>query len=165
MIQDAESILQAHYTYGGCGPLVSWPYSGTGASAAVLEFDSDLTNNNGYTIREPDSDKSCIIQTNHFRVRIEPMDDCPRYNLVNQRMEEIQASRGQEHLTTDGAWELLKETPIQGDGSLVLYSVVFEPNQRLMHVAFAQPGIHAPFRNVVTLDVVELLERNEANNQ
>jgi hypothetical protein len=34
---------------------------------------------------------------------------------------------------------------------------VFEPDEMLMHVAFAEPGIHATARRRVTLDVAQLL--------
>ncbi|MGB2988317.1 MAG: hypothetical protein WBE26_20800, partial [Phycisphaerae bacterium] len=58
-------------------------------------------------------------------------------------------------LTTKRAWNMLGGVSIEG--IITHHSVVFEPNKRLMHVAFAENGKHAPKCKAVTLDVAKLL--------
>ena len=46
---------------------------------------------------------------------------------------------------------------VAAQGGLTYHSVVFEPNERRMHVAFTEDGQNAPKCKKVTLDVRKLL--------
>lgn len=156
VLQNVMNILQSHHIATGCAPMIAWPYSGSGTASVVPEFDGKVDVSGGYTIRQPDDGKEYQIVANHFRKRIPPMQDCWRYNLLHNRLEEIAASGGQSRLTMDVAWELLRSTTIPE--SIAMHSVVFEPNKMLMHVAFTQNGQHAPLCTKVTLNVTELVQ-------
>jgi len=137
--------------------MISWPYAGNGSASAVPEFDGIISMTNGYSIREPQDGQGFLIAANHFRKRLEPMGDCWRYNLLEDRLTQILESGGAEHLTTETAWNLLAGTPIAE--TVVMHSVVFEPNKMLMHIAFTENGQHAPSCSKVTFDTAELLNR------
>ena len=64
-------------------------------------------------------------------------------------------SQGKRHVTMARAWKMLADLEVPD--TIMYHSVVFEPNRRLMHVAFAKPGVDAPRCKHVTLDVTRLL--------
>ncbi|MFC2089055.1 C45 family autoproteolytic acyltransferase/hydrolase [Calditrichota bacterium] len=155
VVQNIENILQSHYVATGCAPMISWPYTGDSTASVVPEFDGKVSITNGYSIRQPQEGQAFQIVANHFRERIPPMQDCWRYNLIENRLLQISASAGVEHVTTNVAWDLLANTPIAETVSM--HSVVFEPNKMLMHVAFSENGQHAPNCTKVTFDIGDLL--------
>jgi len=156
-VQNIETILQSHRITSGCAPMISWPYDGMGSASVVPEFDGWVSITNGYSIRTPNEGEAFQISANHFRKRLPPMDDCWRYNLLENRFLQISNSSGTQNLTTNSAWELLAGTPIAE--TVVMHSVVFEPNKMVMHTAFTEDGQHAPNCTKVTLDIAELLNR------
>jgi acyl-CoA:6-aminopenicillanic acid acyl transferase len=155
VVQNIENILQSHYVATGCAPMISWPYSSDSTASVVPEFDGKVSITNGYSIRQPQAGQSFQIVANHFRERILPMQDCWRYNLIENRLLQISASAGVEHVTINVAWDLLASTPIAE--TVAMHSVVFEPNKMLMHVAFSENGEHAPNCIKVTFDITSLL--------
>jgi hypothetical protein len=63
-------------------------------------------------------------------------------------------------LDVAGAWKLLQDVAQPGSAGfpiLTHHSVVFEPDRRLMHVAFSTGGKAAPLSRPIDLDVAELL--------
>jgi hypothetical protein len=153
VIQDVSAVLQDLYTNGGEANLLSWP-SGQGACSAVFEVDGDLTTGHGFTVRQAEPGLPYMIQTNQFYERLPP-EASSRYALIRDHFDGILAG-DQMPLTVEGAWEILGQVPVGGD-LIIQHAVVFEPDEMLMHVAFAEPGIHATARPRVTLDVAQLL--------
>ena len=153
--QNIENILQSHYVPTGCAPMISWPYTGDSTASVVPEFDGKISITNGYTIRHPQAGQDFQITANHFRLRVAPLQDCWRYNLLENRLLQISTSNGTEHLSIDLAWQLLASTTLAE--TVAIHSVVFEPNKMLMHVAFTENDQHAPNCTKVTFDINNLL--------
>jgi hypothetical protein len=153
VIQDVSAVLQERYTNGGEANLISWP-STQETRAAVFEVDGDLTVGHGFTVRESAPGQPYLIQTNQFYERLPP-EPSSRYDSIRDHLDGILAG---EHppLTVDKAWEILGQVPVGGD-LIIQHAVVFEPDKMLMHVAFAEPGMHATSGEKVTLDVAQLL--------
>lgn len=107
------------------------------------------------TIRNPRKVNSFIAFTNHYNKRADPI-SCRRYSTLIVRLALIAGTEGKEHLTVKRAWNTLEHVSVEG--VITHHSVVFEPNKRLMHVAFATDGKHAPQCKFVTLDVTKLLK-------
>jgi hypothetical protein len=122
--------------------------------AVVFEHDSDLAKGSGLTVREPDGSDAFLACTNHSRQRYEPRPGI-RYPKLNTGLERIAGSKEKYHLTVKRAWNMLKGVSIEG--ILTHHSTVFEPNKRLMHVALAEGGKHAPQCKKVTFDVAKLI--------
>ncbi|MFC1483660.1 C45 family autoproteolytic acyltransferase/hydrolase [Candidatus Neomarinimicrobiota bacterium] len=154
VIDDVSALLQELYTNGGEALLMSWP-SGHGDCSAVFEVDGDLTTGHGFTVRQPKTGSPFLIQTNQFYERLQPSHS-NRYALINARMTQILDGRSTP-LTFEKAWELLGEVP-QGGNLLIQHAVVFEPDNMLMHVGFAEPGTHATSGTRITVDVAALLD-------
>ncbi|MFC1898095.1 hypothetical protein ACFLYJ_00840 [Candidatus Cloacimonadota bacterium] len=157
VIQEVENILQNNYVATGCAPMISWPYNGSDYAAIVPEFDGKIGVTNGFTIRYPESGLEYIISANHFREREIPMGYCWRYNLIESEMQQIASSNGNEYLTVGKAWEILVQTPIPE--MRAMHSVVFETNNKLIHIAFTENGIQAPGCTNVTLNIEDILSR------
>jgi hypothetical protein len=69
---------------------------------------------------------------------------------------DIDISGGKKHLTRPGAWKLARSVPLP---DIVTYHrVIFEPNKRLMHVAFPADGSAS---RTITLNVSELLAKGK----
>jgi hypothetical protein len=134
--------------------MVTRPYTGDGPGAVVFEFDGDLSDGGGVTMRAPEGDNPFQICTNHFRKRSSPV-SCGRYAQLNGVLERIAASERKRHVTLKRAWKML--AGVSMDGGITHHSVVFEPNKHLMHVAFAKNGQHASRCEPVTLDVTKLV--------
>ncbi len=154
VIHDTETILRSRQTNYSQNMFVCFPSSEASIGSAVFEYDGAINVGNGVTCRIPDETQSFIICTNHFRERKEPM-DCSRYDTLQQRMEEIANSNGLVYLTVEKAWDMLSEVPI--DGMLLYHSVVFEPDKKIIHIAFTENGQHAVNCSKVTFDLTELI--------
>jgi hypothetical protein len=153
VVEDVSGVLQELYTNGGEAILMSWP-SGQGACSVVFEIDGDLTTGHGFTVRRPENGIAYMIQTNQFYERLDP-EASSRYSLIEARLDSILSGHNP-FLTVDDAWEILGRVP-SGGSLIIQHAVVFEPDNMLMHVAFAEPGIHATDCRRVTVDVGEVL--------
>jgi hypothetical protein len=153
-VEDISRIFAKRYTRPGYNMMVTWPYASGGPAAIVFEHDADLTNGRGMTIRKPESSDTFLACTNHSRERYPP-DSGFRYPQLVRVLERIRGSDGSHQVTLKRAWGMLRGVSIPG--ILTHHSVVFEPNKKLMHVAFAEDGKHAPQCRHVTLDVEKLL--------
>ena len=152
-LNDVENVLKARITSTPQNLMITMPYSGDNQGSVVFEYDGNLTVDGGVTVREPDSTKFFQICTNHCRQRKQPT-ECWRFSLLSGQLESIAASRGVEHLTQEKAWELLDNVAVNNPTH---HRVVFEPNQKLVHVALSVVN-PAPQCNAVTLNVSELLK-------
>lgn len=156
-VQDVSGVLTNRRTIVGSNMMVARPNAGTAPTAMVFEFDGDLTDGQGVTLREPEGGESYIACTNHFRKR-SPAMECGRYASLVQRLDEV-AGNGDEHVTQEMAREMMRTVSATG---FTHHTVVFEPDKRLMHVAVAESaGKDAPLCEAVTLDVAELLKQPE----
>ena len=154
VVEDVSSVLQDLYTNGGEAILMSWP-SGHGSCSAVFEVDGDLTLGHGFTVRQPETGFPYLIQTNQFYERLLPSNSY-RYTLIKNRLDSVNTGE-QSPLTIDAVWETLGQVP-SSEELIIQYAVVFQPNEMLMHLAFAEPGTHAPSCQRITVDVSQLLE-------
>lgn len=153
-IEDVSRVLREHYTRSGYNMIVARPYEGQGPGAVVFEHDGYLRQAKGMTARKPNRLEAFVACTNHYRSRYDPL-PCTRYAKLSEELERMAGSEGRRQLTVNRAWNMLGGVPIEG--ILTHHSVVFEPNKRLMHVAFAENGKHAPQCKKVTFDVGRLL--------
>ncbi len=153
-IKDISRVLSDRRTLPGYNMMVTRPYVGEGTGAVVFEHDGDLTNGNGMTLREPEGPDAFLACTNHSRKRYEPHPGV-RYPRLANGLDRIARTGGRHHLDVKRAWNMLRGVPIEG--IISHHSVVFEPNKRLIHVALAEGGKHAPQCKKVTLDVSALL--------
>ncbi len=155
-VEDISALLNDRYPTEAEALLISWPAGRNLFSAAAVELDGDLTINNGFTIREPDTDKEYIVQTNDFRLRKEPPEtECERYYYLNATLDSISGGL-KTPLTIESAWILLGEIHPH-DSYLTQHAVIFEPLKKRIHIAFAEQGIHAHSCDRVTVDIDDLL--------
>ncbi len=153
VVDDIESVLINRRAILPQNMFVCFPSSEGNYGSVVFEYDAAENVTDGVTVRYPDESSAYLVCTNHFRERKDPI-YCSRYALLEERMGEIADSDGQ-FLTVNKAWDMLGEVPI--DGLMLYQSVVFEPNKKLIHVAFTQNGQHAVSCNKVTFDLTELI--------
>jgi Acyl-coenzyme A:6-aminopenicillanic acid acyl-transferase len=149
--------LQNNYSILGCAPLISWPHYNNNISALIPEFDGNINDNDSFNIRFPQTEDNYIIGANHFRLRAEPMNDCFRYNIIEELISDIMTGDEQK-LSVSSSYNLLKQTPIPE--MICMHSVVFEPNKKLMHIALTDGTNHAADCEFVTLNLNNLLEIN-----
>ena len=161
VVEDVSAVLQDLYMASAEAVFMSWPTDGTEPCAAVFEIDGNLDNNHGFSVRQPEADESCLVQTNDFLLRWDFGEACWRYDHVRNFFKNI-ADGISQPLTEADAWDVLGQVPAGADqGFLIVHAEVFEPNRKLMHVAFGIPGTHAPFCSRVTLDVAAWTEDAE----
>lgn len=155
-MDDIARVIREGISIVGNNMMVTRPYTGKGPAAAVFEFDADLSDGGGLTTRQPEDANHFLICTNHFRKRSPPV-PCNRYAKLTDTLSKIAKRQGKYYVTPKRAWGMLGS--VHSDTVLTHHSVVFEPNKRLMHVAFAEgPQKHAPKCKHVTLDVAKLLK-------
>jgi hypothetical protein len=156
-VEDIENVLNVLYGIEAEALMMSWPNPDQNTCAAALEIDGNLTQNHGFSLRFPDNNKQYIIQTNHFRLRYAlPEEPCQRYQDIEACLDSI-VSGEKSPLTVESAWQLLRDVRNGGD-FLTEIAVIFEPVDKLMHVAFAESGINAHECNRVTLDIGALTD-------
>lgn len=150
--KDVLAILRGRIAAVGNNVPISFPCRGEGKeSAIVFEYDGDLTNGYGVTVRRTassnhaDGEKPAFLPcTNHYRKRGRP-ESCDRFEKIDRRLNEIALS-GQLMGVEDG-WEILRSVaclPGPKQRIQTYHSVVFEPNSGRMHVAFSTPDRAAP---------------------
>lgn len=155
-VADVARILRSRAVMVGNNVAVTMPYTGNAAPSAVLEYDSNVTQHDGVTVRPPKASMHQVC-TNHYRNRAKPT-ACPRYQALSERL--ASADQGPTPVSMDDAWSMLEAVAFKGRMApdiITFTSVVFEPNKRKMHVAFATRGRPAPYGKRVTLDVAKLL--------
>ncbi len=157
--EDVARVLRERVCAVGNNIMVTRPRGDNVPAAAVFEYDGYLPNDKGVTIRNARKGENFIACTNHYRKRAEPV-SCGRYSRLSKRLERIAGAGGRKHLTQKTARTMLDRVSMEG--IITHHSVVFEPNKRLMHVAFATDGKHAPRCKFVTLDVTKLLQGPDA---
>lgn len=164
--KDVLAILRGRIAAVGNNVPISFPYRGEGKeSAIVFEYDGDLTNGYGVTVRraakksQADGEKTAFLPcTNHYRKRGRP-ESCDRFEKIDRRLNEISLS-GQLMGVEDG-WDILRSVaclPGPKQRIQTYHSVIFEPNSGRMHVAFSTPDRAAPDNKPVTLVISELLK-------
>jgi isopenicillin-N N-acyltransferase-like protein len=154
-IKNVEDILKSRVSGIGKNLMITIPTGSDGPAAVVFELDGDLTRGHGFAKRFPSVSESYFICTNHFRIRKKPSGTCERYTLLLERLKSIDPNTAANKVTTDRIWDFLKLVVIPGWRTH--HSVVFEPDKKLMRVALAEPEKDAPFCQVVTFDVSDLL--------
>ena len=152
--EDIAQAVRNEVSIVGMNMMVTKPFADGQPAAAVIEFDGDLTTGRGVTVRLPPADARYLVCTNHFVERGAPR-PCQRYEQLDGVLDRIAHSQAGQYVTIDRAWKMLADLEVPD--TLMYHSVVFEPNRRLMHVAFAEPGTDAPKCKHVTLDVTKLL--------
>jgi hypothetical protein len=156
-VEDIQQLLVTRPNVFPQNMFVGLPASKAGKGSVVFEYDGALNVGSGVTLREPEAGKSFLVCTNHFEKRIPPT-ACWRYDTLKQALQRIESSGGRTHLTVEGSWDLLKKVPIPR--MLLHHSVVFEPDDRIMHVALTENGQPAPYCRIVSFNVNELLQGN-----
>ena len=153
---DIARVLQGHVSVVGNNMMVTWPFSGDGPAAAVFEFDGYLPDAQGVTKRAAEGNRAFLACTNHFRRRADPY-PCDRYAKITERLGALADTRAEStnYLDLETVWSILDSVSMRG--LTTHHSVVFEPNEKLMHVAFSENGRPAPRGKAVSLDVSMLL--------
>jgi hypothetical protein len=152
--KDVEAIFKKQHSFLGENMIVAWPFDGH-ASAVVFEHDAGLKDGDGLTTRKPTKGSRFLVCTNHYRERQEAQ-ECKRFASLTEQLRSIAESDGKERLTVKKAWRLLESVPIEGLATY--HRAVFEPNKKLMHVAFPEGGDPKTRGKIITLDVAKLLE-------
>ncbi|RIK68085.1 MAG: hypothetical protein DCC65_04470 [Planctomycetota bacterium] len=163
--KDVLAVLRGRIAAVGNNVPISFPYrGGNKESAVVFEYDGDLTNGVGVTVRRAQRSGSAgdatayLPCTNHYRKRASA-ESCDRYEKIDRRMKEI-ARSGQLMTVADG-WDILRMVACRSgprERIQTYHSVVFEPNFGRMHAAFSTPDRAAPENKPVTFDVRSILD-------
>ena len=166
--EDVRRVLSAHLAAVGNNVPVTFPSMRNKAAAVVFEYDGDLKNNMGLTVRlpdgtgrkksAPDAATAFLTCTNHYVKRAAPT-ACDRYSRIDQRLASL-AGNGKP-VDLPEAWSILRSVACRvgpGQPLETYHSVVFEPNRRVMHVAFSSADKPAADNPPIRLDVAQLLE-------
>jgi hypothetical protein len=158
--EDMAHILKEHFTITGNNLFVTRPYTGEESGGFVFEHDGCLEKGDGMTLRVPEAGDAFLVCTNRFYERALPstveLKSCSRFDKLNRQLEQIKKQRRKDRVTLEEAWTLAESVPIQ---SLAIYHrVIFEPNKRLMHVAFPEKG--EPIKRI-TLEVAKLIDMDQ----
>jgi len=158
--KDVTKVFRNGAIASSCIPMVTWPYSQNGTPSVVYEMDSNRSIDRGATVRDVEGNTPYQITANYYYKR--PTQSTPdyRYDLLDSHLSSIAGSEGSQYVDLDYAWQLLGKAPANPSkvGGILVYSVVFESNKMLMHVAISENGQHAPFCNKVSFDITELLD-------
>jgi acyl-CoA:6-aminopenicillanic acid acyl transferase len=156
-LDDVARVLKSRTTAVGNNVPVAFPFDGKHPSAGVFEYDGDLERDGGVTLRMCEAKTGpyagMLTCTNHYLQR-RPSVSCDRYEKIDHRLHE--AAAGNHKIGLPEAWEILKSAQFTGR-VLTYHSVVFEPNEMRMHVAFAVGNRPAPENPAIELDVRPLL--------
>jgi hypothetical protein len=144
---------------------VTRPYvsSAKDPPAAVIEFVGHLNRNYDFGVRllrgrfSDGTSDDFVVCTNHFSRPSGP-EVCERFRALSEALADRAAKK--EPLDVEAAWQLLSKVQFprdEKDGLITYQAIVFEPNKRRMHLAFAGQGKPAPALKRVTLDVAALV--------
>lgn len=173
ILADVGGVLRARKCVVGNNVPVAWPHRADQPASVVFEYDGDRDETGGVTFRAPSADAApnsatngeaastadCQVCTNHYRARAQPR-SCDRYAKLDAALHAAAADR--KKITLDQAWAMLDAVAVQGH-VITYHSVVFEPNQRRLHVAFFDGRTPAPRSARHTLNVAELLTPPKGN--
>jgi hypothetical protein len=178
-VEDVRRVLRRRFAMVGNNVPISFPWKkGDATAAAVFEYDGHVTDGMGITVRLDDGgggiqsssslDRATVktskapdqgdflLCTNHYRTR-GPAETCDRYAMLRNGCEKCAGDHSR--LDIDDGWKLLRKVECDANGKLRTYqSVIFEPNKRLMHVAFAKGSRPAAECEPVKLDLNQLLK-------
>lgn len=152
--QDIVAALRAEPSGVGRSLTVGMPLYGDECRGVVFEADGIWEETGGVTLRAPAPTESFILTTMHHRVRGEPV-NCRYYDVAAQALGAV-ARGAAPPLTVTGAWEIL--TALIPMGGLTYHSVIFEPDEMVMHVRLQEDGVTAQRGRTITLDVAALLQ-------
>jgi hypothetical protein len=181
-VEDVQCILRRRFALVGNNVPISVPWKqGMTTAAAVFEYDSHVTNGFGVTTRLDDGNgklqqadaldrapvgtsskqtgesSHCdyLLCTNLYRARA-AAESCDRYSKFKSGCEQIADKH--DKLDVAAGWKLLRRVECTPDSRIRTYhSVIFEPNQKKMHVAFAHGTRPAAECEPMTLDLAQLL--------
>ncbi|MCK6455781.1 MAG: C45 family autoproteolytic acyltransferase/hydrolase [Phycisphaerae bacterium] len=161
-IEDVARVVRRRVVAVATNVMVSRPYAGAldDVPAAVIEYDGVLSDADGVTVRRPEPGLTNLQCTNHYRQR-RPAERCSRYETISA------ALRRRVKLNVDLAWEIVASAAAPQPTlprMLSYHSVVFEPNARRIHVAFATKTAKAADRPRRMLDVRKLLAAPKRNS-
>lgn len=183
-IEDVHRVLRKRFAMVGNNVPISFPWKqGMRTAAAVFEYDSRVSDGMGVTLRVDDgsggpapvrsspddldrsgkkesafAEKSedYLLCTNHYRSRGHA-ENCDRYAKFKNCCER-DAAEGSKLDIKDG-WDLLRRVECSPGSRIRTYhSVIFEPNKKRMHVAFADGQRPAAECEPITLNVDDLLK-------
>lgn len=154
VFEDVKRVLRGRVCAVGNNVMVTRPNADDGQAAVVFEYDGHLLRDGGVTVRTAREGEDFIACTNHYRKR-QPPTPCGRYLNLRSVLERIAGEGGQQHVKAERAWKMLRGA--SSAGAFTHYAVLFEPNKRLLHAAFAGNGKQGPDCKPVTFDVSELL--------
>jgi len=143
------SVLRRHRVFAGSNVHVSSPDS----PAAVAEYDGNVKNESGVTLRRAPPGQDWLACTNDFLKRQKRTYDCWRYRALVKELGERVAS-GRRILGLSDAWRVAGLAGVRD----TLHTAVFAPERRLIYVATATPETPAHKCRPVVLSVDELLK-------
>jgi len=147
--------------------------------AAVMEYDSDRSDESGVFVRGPVEGLQRVwfpweACTNHFRKRgrysreeksWRGKPECSRYRTLHTELNRAgYAAIDGRKLTVPDVWRLAASVNVPGDESnpiLTYHTIVFEPNERRMHVAVARATEPAGKRKPTAIELKSLLAAPE----
>jgi hypothetical protein len=155
-LEDIAALLKKRHTITGNNMFVTRPYTGKGPGAFVFEHDAYLPDNDGVTLRSAAKGESFIACSNSFfqrrsHGRTKP-NSCTRFSMLNKYLRWIAKGAPEIPLTLETAWDIAGKVQLRG--ITTYHRVIFEPNKRLMHIAFPLAG--DPVKTI-TVDVKKLL--------
>jgi hypothetical protein len=164
-VEQIASLLRGRHIAVATNIFVSEPWTGHNppAPAAVMEYDSQQSDQQGVSVRLASGGASFEACTNHFRVRAgEGVHRCSRYGTLMNSL--TTAADHDRKLTVDDVWRLAASVNVPGDADnpiLTYHTIVFEPNTRRMHVATADNAHPAGRRDSTIVDLGEVLRRTD----
>ncbi|MBN2022319.1 MAG: hypothetical protein JW809_05950 [Pirellulales bacterium] len=120
--------------------------------AGVLEYDQDVANQQGVTLRRPAKGEDWIVVTNHYRDRAAPY-ECPRYESLAEPL-----AAGRKLASTADGWDLI--TRASRDGTL--QTVVYQPSMHKILLSFSTATTPAHKVKPVEFDIEELYKEAKA---
>lgn len=155
-MDDIAKLLRLRACIAGTNMMVTRPAASGAPTATVFEYDGNQENGKGLTIRMPEKGDEFLLCTNHFCKRREAT-PCRRFETIKRRLSKLE--KDGKTLSVAKAWRLLGGVPL--DGILTHHSVVFEPDQRRMQVAFGTAEKNAPKNKPIELDLAKLLAKTK----
>lgn len=148
---DVRRVLESRRVMVGNNVHVSGPLTDSAPPAVVFEYDANAQSA-GVTLRTAETGGAALENalwcTNHLRLR-RPPQECPRYELLEQRL--TQMTRSGEQLDLSSALRLIRA--VKQD--MTLHSVCFVPHRKTMYV-----NIPAISETVVEFNLEEWLKRS-----
>jgi hypothetical protein len=140
-IEQAEKLLRSRRAFRGNNFLVAGPFDGKTQPAAVFEYDGDLENSGGVTVRRAgeainESPPDSVLCTNHYRLRRPPGGTCSRYESIRSA---LQSANGGGALDVKAAWSIIESAAVKG----TMHTLVAQPNKRALELGLAAPNANA----------------------